>query len=167
MKLVSFRVRTPIGIFTRVGAMHRQQIVDLNMAYVRWLADQQEAQPYRLANAQVPQRCWSFSKEDSTLAAARRAKDYVTTICTSVKGPSGETIVYSATEVQLAAPSQSTFAQGLYCVRRPYRSDIEEAGTADPSGVVQGSGVLQREPSNDHWAGRDSVVAAGDDEARL
>lgn len=105
MKLVSFLVRTPIGIFTRVGAMHRQQIVDLNMAYVRWLADQQEAQPYRLANAQVPPTMLEFLEGgDSTLAAARRAKDYVTTICTSVKGPSGETIVYSATEVQLAAP---------------------------------------------------------------
>ena len=105
MKLVSFRVRTPIGTFTRVGAIHGQQVVDLNMAYVRWLADQQEAQPHRLANAQVPPTMLEFIEgADSTFAAARRAKDYVTTLSPSVKGPSGETIVYAAADVQLAPP---------------------------------------------------------------
>ncbi|MBX3302123.1 MAG: fumarylacetoacetate hydrolase family protein [Nitrospira sp.] len=105
MKLVSFQVNTPVGTFTRVGAMHGRQVVDLNMAYVRWLADQQEAQPYRLANAQVPPTMLEFLEGgSSTIAAARRAKDYVTTLPTSVKGPSDEAILYSAVDVQLAAP---------------------------------------------------------------
>ena len=105
MKLVSFRVGTPIGTFTRVGAIQRQQIVDVNMAYARWLADQQEAQPHRLADAQVPPTMLEFLEGgDSTLAAARRAKDYVIARSSSIKGPSGETIVYSIEEVQLAAP---------------------------------------------------------------
>lgn len=105
MKLVSFRVNTPVGTFTRVGAVHHQQVVDLNMAYVRWLADQQETQPYRLANAQVPPTMLEFLEGGpSTLAAARRAKDYVTTVSSSVKGPSGETIVYATADVQLVAP---------------------------------------------------------------
>jgi len=105
MKLVSFRVNTPVGTFTRVGAIHRQQVVDLNMAYVRWLADQQEAQPHRLANAQVPPTMLEFLEGgDSTLAAARRAKDYVTTRSPSVKGPFGETIVYATADVQFVAP---------------------------------------------------------------
>lgn len=105
MKLVSVRIGTPIGTFTRVGAIHAQQIVDLNMAYARWLADQQEAQPYRLADAQVPPTMLEFLEGgDSTLAAARRAKDYVTARSSSIKGPSGETIVYSIEEVRLAAP---------------------------------------------------------------
>ncbi|HEX6727547.1 MAG TPA: fumarylacetoacetate hydrolase family protein [Nitrospira sp.] len=105
MKLVSFRVSTPIGTFTRVGAIHAQQIVDLNLAYARWLADQKEAQPHRLADAQVPPTMLEFLEGgDSTLAAARRAKDYVTALSDSVKGPSGETIVYSTADVQLAAP---------------------------------------------------------------
>jgi len=105
MKLVSFRIKTPIGTFTRVGAMHGHHIVDLNMAYVRWLADQQEAEPRRLADAQVPPTMLEFLEGgNSTLAAARRAKDYVTTLSPSAKGPSGETIVYAASDVQLAAP---------------------------------------------------------------
>jgi 2-keto-4-pentenoate hydratase/2-oxohepta-3-ene-1,7-dioic acid hydratase in catechol pathway len=105
MKLVSFRVSTPIGTFTRVGAIHHQQVVDLNMAYARWLADQQEAQPYRLADAQVPPNMLEFLEGgSSTIAAARRAKDYVTALPASVKGPSGETILYSAPDVPLSAP---------------------------------------------------------------
>lgn len=105
MKLVSFLVRTPIGTFTRVGAIQSQQVVDLNMAYARWLADQQEAQPHRLANAQVPPTMLEFLEGgDSTLAAARRAKDYVTARSPSIKGPADETIVYSFPEVQLVAP---------------------------------------------------------------
>ncbi len=105
MKLVSFQVRTPVGTFTRVGATHDQHVVDLNMAYVRWLADQQEAQPHRLASAQVPPTMLAFLEGGtSTMAAARRAKDYVTSLPASIKGPAGETILYSAASVQLTAP---------------------------------------------------------------
>jgi 2-keto-4-pentenoate hydratase/2-oxohepta-3-ene-1,7-dioic acid hydratase in catechol pathway len=40
----------------------------------------------------------------SAIAAARRAKDYVTSLPASIKGPAGETILYSAADVQLVAP---------------------------------------------------------------
>ena len=105
MKLVSFRVTTPVGPFTRVGAMHGQNIVDLNMAYVRWLADQHEAQPYRLANAQVPSNMLEFLEGGaSTMAAARRALGYAVMLAPSTKGPSAETILYPSAGVQLTAP---------------------------------------------------------------
>jgi 2-keto-4-pentenoate hydratase/2-oxohepta-3-ene-1,7-dioic acid hydratase in catechol pathway len=105
MKLASFLVTTPVGTFTRVGAMHEQGFVDLNMAYARWLVDQQEAQPYRLANAQVPATMLEFLEGGpSTMAAARRAFDYAVTLGPSSQGPSGETIYYSAGEVLVIAP---------------------------------------------------------------
>jgi 2-keto-4-pentenoate hydratase/2-oxohepta-3-ene-1,7-dioic acid hydratase in catechol pathway len=105
MKLVSFLVTTPVGTFTRVGAMHGQSFVDLNVAYARWLADQREAQPYRLANAQVPSKMLEFLEGGaSTMAAARRAMGYVTMLAPATKGPSGETMVYPSADVQLAAP---------------------------------------------------------------
>ena len=105
MKLVSFRVTTPVGTFERVGAMRDQGFVDLNMAYVRWLADQHEAQPYRLANAQVPATMLEFLEGGpSTMAAARRAIDYAGTLGPSSKGLSGETIVYRSADVRIAAP---------------------------------------------------------------
>lgn len=105
MKLVSFRITTPVGTFTRVGAIHRQSVVDLNMAYTRWLGDQREAQPYRLANAQVPSSMLEFLEGgSSTMAAARRAFDYVVTLGPSSKGPCGETVFYETSEVKTAAP---------------------------------------------------------------
>lgn len=105
MKLVSFRVATPVGTFTRAGAMHGPLVVDLNMAYARWLADQREAQPRRLANAQVPARMLPLLEGGSSaLAAARRAMDYVVARGLSITGPSGETIVYGVADVRMAAP---------------------------------------------------------------
>lgn len=105
MKLVSFRITTPVGTFTRVGAIHRQNVVDLNMAYTRWLGDQREAQPYRLANAQVPSTMLEFLEGgSSTMAAARRAFDYVVTLGPSTKGPFGETVFYGTSEVKTTAP---------------------------------------------------------------
>ena len=105
MKLVSFLVPTPLGAFTRVGALHGESLVDLNMAYARWLADQREEQPYRLANAQVPANMLEFLEGGaSTAAAARRAFDYVVMVGPSNQGPSGETTFYNPGDVRIIAP---------------------------------------------------------------
>jgi 2-keto-4-pentenoate hydratase/2-oxohepta-3-ene-1,7-dioic acid hydratase in catechol pathway len=105
MKLVSFVVATPVGTFTRVGALHGSNLVDLNMAYVRWLADQGEAQPHRLANAQVPPDMLEFLEGGaSTMAAARRAMGYAVMLAPSARGPGGETILYPSTSVHVVAP---------------------------------------------------------------
>jgi 2-keto-4-pentenoate hydratase/2-oxohepta-3-ene-1,7-dioic acid hydratase in catechol pathway len=105
MKLVTFLVPTPVGTFTRVGALHGPGVVDLNMAYARWLADQQETQPQRLADAQVPPTMLEFLEGGpSAMAAARRAKDYVATLDPATRGPAGETIFYQLGSVRLVAP---------------------------------------------------------------
>jgi 2-keto-4-pentenoate hydratase/2-oxohepta-3-ene-1,7-dioic acid hydratase in catechol pathway len=105
MKLVTFQIGTPLGLFRRVGALHGQHVVDLNMAYVRWLSDQGEAQPHRLADAQVPSIMLAFLEGGpSTMAAARRALDYVVAIGPSAQGPGAETLYYQLDTVRLAAP---------------------------------------------------------------
>ena len=105
MKLVSFHVRTPIGTFTRVGALQGGSVVDLNMACVRQLTDQDEPQPHRLAAAQVPATMLEFLEGGpSSMAAARRALDYAVSLGSSVTGPTGETILYDTAAVSLAAP---------------------------------------------------------------
>jgi len=105
MKLVTFQIGTPLGPFSRVGALHGQHVVDLNMAYVRWLSDQGEAQPHRLADAQVPSTMLAFLEGGpSTMAAARRALDYVAAIGPSAQGPDAETLYYELDTVRLAAP---------------------------------------------------------------
>jgi 2-keto-4-pentenoate hydratase/2-oxohepta-3-ene-1,7-dioic acid hydratase in catechol pathway len=105
MKLVSFRIQTPVGGFIRVGALHGEAIVDLNMAQVRLLADRKEAQPYRLANALVPSSMLELLEGGATaMAAARQAFDYAIKAPGGVQGPGGETIVYRRNEVYLLAP---------------------------------------------------------------
>lgn len=105
MKLATFRIDTPLGSFSRVGALHGPHVVDVNMAYARWLSDQAEAQPRRLADAQVPSNMLEFLEGGaSTLAAARRAVDYVTNIGASTQGPASETIFHHRHAVRLAAP---------------------------------------------------------------
>jgi len=105
MKLVSFLIKTAVGTFTRLGSMHGESIVDLNMAYTRWLHDQREAQPYRLANAQVPSTMLEFLEGGaSAMAAAQRAFDYVVTIGATNQGPSGETMFYRTGDVTTIAP---------------------------------------------------------------
>jgi 2-keto-4-pentenoate hydratase/2-oxohepta-3-ene-1,7-dioic acid hydratase in catechol pathway len=105
MKLVSFVIATPLGPFTRTGALYGGSVVDLNLAYARWLADQGEAQPRRLADAQVPAGMLEFLEGGpSAMAAARRALDYTAALGPSAAGPAGETIVHSMAAVRLAAP---------------------------------------------------------------
>ena len=104
MKLVSFEVHTPVGIFRRIGAMRAGSIVDLNMAYARLLAEQRESRPRRLADAQVPATMLEFLQGGaSAMDAARHAFDFVAQDA-SLKGPSGETIIYNAADVHIIAP---------------------------------------------------------------
>jgi 2-keto-4-pentenoate hydratase/2-oxohepta-3-ene-1,7-dioic acid hydratase in catechol pathway len=105
VKLVSFQVTTSVGIFTRVGALHQARVVDLNMAYAARLASEHEAQPRRLADAQVPASMLEFLEGGlSTMTAARRALDYAAHGESSVMGPSGETILYELADVRVMAP---------------------------------------------------------------
>jgi 2-keto-4-pentenoate hydratase/2-oxohepta-3-ene-1,7-dioic acid hydratase in catechol pathway len=110
MKLVSFEVPTPVGNFVRLGALHGEKIVDLNMAHARVLADS-EPEPYRLAAAQVPATMLEFLEVGkSAMEAARRAFNAAVSEGDSMRGPRGETIFYSTTAsagfgtVKLLAP---------------------------------------------------------------
>jgi 2-keto-4-pentenoate hydratase/2-oxohepta-3-ene-1,7-dioic acid hydratase in catechol pathway len=105
VKLISFQVATPVGIFTRVGALHQARVVDLNMAYAARLADEKEAQPRRLADAQVPASMLEFLEGGlSTMVAARHALEYAAQGESSVTGPKGETVLYELADVRVAAP---------------------------------------------------------------
>lgn len=96
MKLVSIQIRTPVGRFTRVGALHGEAIVDLNMACARMLADRHEAQPYRLAQAMVPASMLELLEGGSTaMATARQAFEHAVGLDKSARGPEGEQIFYA------------------------------------------------------------------------
>src|SRR3989475_10104435 len=105
MKLVSFRVQTPVGRFVRAGALHGHSLVDLNMACARLPADQHEARPARLANAMVPATMLELLEGGaSAMARARQALEHAISLGEAARGPEGETIVYRPEQVRLLAP---------------------------------------------------------------
>jgi 2-keto-4-pentenoate hydratase/2-oxohepta-3-ene-1,7-dioic acid hydratase in catechol pathway len=105
MKLVTFEISTPVGRFVRVGALHHQTIVDLNMAYALMLAELGEAQPYRLAGAEVPTTMLELLEGGtSAMNKASHAFDVVTQMDGPPHGPSGETILFDKERVRLLAP---------------------------------------------------------------
>ena len=120
MKLVSFRVQTPVGAFLRAGALSGQAIVgaggaprvgpplaivDLNMACARLLADQREEEPCRLAHAMVPTTMLELLEGGaSAMARARQAFDYAVKLGDAARGPEGETIFYQPEQVRMMAP---------------------------------------------------------------
>ena len=104
MKLVSFLITTPVGRFIRAGALHRQTMVDLNMAYASLLAEEKEGQPYRLANVTVPSTMLELLEGGPTaLGAARRAFEYAVKRGDSVRGPEDEVVLYPYQEAHLHA----------------------------------------------------------------
>lgn len=105
MKLVSFQVQTPVGTFIRAGALSGEHVVDLNMAYSRLLADEDEPQPYRMANAAVPATMLELLEGGaSALGRAREAFDYAKRLGDIVRGPEGEYVVYSRESLRIVAP---------------------------------------------------------------
>ena len=108
MKLVTFGVPTPVGQIQRIGAISRDQIIDLNIGYARYLADKRgDGQAYELAAASLPPEMIAFfrtGKEGKD--KAELTIDYATKYGskTSLLGPRGEKVVYEMNEVKLKAP---------------------------------------------------------------
>src|SRR5438128_12405304 len=105
MKLVSFRVRTPVGSFVRAGALHGHSIIDLNMACARLLADQREAQPARLAHAMVPATMLELLEGGpSAMARARQAFEHAVSLGEAARGPAGQPMREPPRHVALLPP---------------------------------------------------------------
>ena len=108
MKLVTFGVPTPIGQVQRIGAIHQNGIIDLNMGYTSYLADKHgTSQSYELAAAMLPPDMVAFfRKGNEGKDGAELTIDYVAKYKGKggLLGPRGEKIVYEMSEVKLKAP---------------------------------------------------------------
>jgi 2-keto-4-pentenoate hydratase/2-oxohepta-3-ene-1,7-dioic acid hydratase in catechol pathway len=108
MKLVTFGVPTPVGQVQRIGAICQNQIIDLNMGYARYLANEYgSSQAYELAAAMLPpDMIGLFRRGEEGKDRARLTIDYVAKcqLKGSFLGPRGEKIVYEMSEVELKAP---------------------------------------------------------------
>jgi len=108
MKLVTFKVSTPVGSIHRIGATHQNNIIDLNAGYTRYLADKRGShRAYELASAILPPDMISFFHSGQEgREAAETTIDYITKQRSKMPiiGPRGEKIVYEMTEIKLKAP---------------------------------------------------------------
>jgi 2-keto-4-pentenoate hydratase/2-oxohepta-3-ene-1,7-dioic acid hydratase in catechol pathway len=108
MKLVTFVVSTPIGQIQRIGAIRQNKIIDLNMGYARYLADNRgDGRAYELAAATLPSDMIAFFRIGGEgRDAAELTVDYVAKYRSkgNLLGPRGEKIIYKMNEVRLKAP---------------------------------------------------------------
>jgi 2-keto-4-pentenoate hydratase/2-oxohepta-3-ene-1,7-dioic acid hydratase in catechol pathway len=108
MKLVTFGVPTPVGQIQRIGAIHQDQIIDLNMGYTRYLADKYGNNvAYEVAAAILPPDMIAFLRRgEEGKDRADLTIDYVAKyqVKGSLVGPRGEKTVYEMGEVKLKAP---------------------------------------------------------------
>ena len=144
MRIVVF-----LGSAKRLGALVDDKIVDLNLAYAKYLADVvDESRPYALADARVPTSLHKFIEGgQKSIDEANKAVDYVKKNLKTLAGPGGEKAVYGAKEVKLLAPLPSigpkTIAMG-----RNFRLHREEsrAGTSPTQGRTEEERVRRQIP---------------------
>jgi 2-keto-4-pentenoate hydratase/2-oxohepta-3-ene-1,7-dioic acid hydratase in catechol pathway len=132
VKLVSYRLTTVLGEFVRIGALVENKIVDLNLAYARYLSESgTTGRPYEVAAALIPPDMVAFFKAGKLANdTARKVIDFVHEHLkqgTTVVGPQGEKVVYNSPDVKLLAPvprpasirDTLSFERHLYnCIRK-------------------------------------------------
>lgn len=109
MKLITFKVPTPLGDALRIGALIDQQVVDLNLAYAAFLLTEGNTERFQvLSDVLVPSDMIDFFKGGKlSLEAAHQAVDFAKTRLTNgveLAGPNNEQIIYEFADVELMAP---------------------------------------------------------------
>ncbi|MHB8540665.1 MAG: fumarylacetoacetate hydrolase family protein [Candidatus Acidiferrales bacterium] len=132
MRLVTFETRPRQQRIGAVISDHR--IVDLNLAYDHFLRDvENEAEPYRVADARVPSDMRRFFEGgDRSLEAAKKALSHIQKLGSATKGPSGETIVFAADSVKLRAPIQPKKFFHTAGNFREHHEEAQKAGFSHP-----------------------------------
>lgn len=108
MKLVTFKVDTTIGSVERIGALFKDNIVDLNFAYTDYLNKKRGSRiAYELASVILPSNMMDFIRiGEEAKDAADTTLEYVSLLVDKgpVFGPNGEKILYGTDEVKLKSP---------------------------------------------------------------
>lgn len=110
MKLVTYKVSTPLGPFERIGALLQEnKIIDLNLGYASYLREAgEETRLYEAAALRIPPDMIEYFKGgELSRKAAKQTIDYVSDTMQKggpSTGPGGEKIVYQVDEVKLMAP---------------------------------------------------------------
>ena len=134
MKLCTFEVRTPLGLYSRLGAVTDQGIADLNFACARLLRAQGEPQPQKVADALLPADMLEYLRgEERAADLARRSLEALRAAPPDSPGPRGETLLYSPNEVKLLAPlANPASVRDFYAFEAHVKKGFEKRGEALP-----------------------------------
>ena len=90
----------------RVGAVQGDQVIDLNLAYAKVLAERQdEPLPYEMAAAIVPSNLDAFIRSgDRAIEGATRALEHLASRASDQRGAKGERLIEALADVKLHAP---------------------------------------------------------------
>lgn len=105
MKLVTYSLNTPLGEFSRIGALLDDQVLDLNLAYAAYLKSTGDTERYyEIADAFLPEDMVAFFEggKQSTKAAQRAIKFFKANPKTL--GPEDEALTHQLDDVTLLAP---------------------------------------------------------------
>jgi 2-keto-4-pentenoate hydratase/2-oxohepta-3-ene-1,7-dioic acid hydratase in catechol pathway len=106
MKFVTFEVETLVGAVRRIGALHRQNIIDLHAAYASYLREVRGVWRWReLAESIMPTDMLQFIEGGvMSMDAAKCAITHMEDQGNPVIGKEGERLYYEGNEVKLMAP---------------------------------------------------------------
>lgn len=106
MKLVTFRVETPIGWVDRLGAVAGEVVIDLNATYAWYLNQQGDSQPQHMANALLPSDMRGFLNAGArAMENARILQElYKHHEFSDNKGLRGATMIFNLADITLQAP---------------------------------------------------------------
>lgn len=109
MRLIQYEITTKLGIFKRLGIQINEKIVDLNLAYVKYLSEEtNEKEIYQLANFRIPPNMLDFlNGENVSYEIATTVKDYIVNYLKSdenIIGPRKEQIILNPDEVHIIEP---------------------------------------------------------------
>ena len=137
MKLVSFEIATLLGPFTRLGALWREHVVDINLSAAARFARLGHAQPRLLADALLPPDMLAFlDLGQDALTEARHALDFAAAEIDkhgAPAGPRGERVVHKQGDVRLLAPLQPRSLRDFFAYEDHALKAWARAGSALPA----------------------------------
>jgi acylpyruvate hydrolase len=132
----------------RVGAEIGDVVVDLNLAYAKFLDDKGDSKAYEIAALRIPNCMTGFLEGGApSIAAAREGLDYVKN-APNMKGPREEKLVYKKDEVKL---------------RVPLRPNKIMAVAVNHKKAIERLPQLPKQPLMFWKGGRTTVIASGDE----
>jgi acylpyruvate hydrolase len=101
----------------RVGALQGSEIIDLNGAYAKHIAEAKgEPLPYAMASAMTPANLQDFiAAGERALDSSQAALEYLSTKAQDKRGLRGESLTFAAGEVRLHPPLVSRAAKIMNC----------------------------------------------------